>query len=162
TPAFPARRRPRGRRAWQAARIGVPVGVIVAVGAGALVMLTGKTHEVLAPSGNQSTASLSTPPAAGRATGAGGAQPRPLAFPGYPGQQGSESVNSIAAAGGAQIAVGSADGHAAIWRRDNGGAWSLVTGVSAVTQSPAGTVLTSVAHGQAGWLAVGDISPVSF
>src|SRR5712691_7939376 len=166
-PAFPARRRARGRKAWQVVRIGVPVGVIVAVGAGALVMLTGKTHEVLGPSGNQSPASPGTTATTSKA-GAGPlsstsmARPAPLAFPGYPGKQGSESVNSIASAGGVQVAVGTAGGQAAIWRRDNGGAWSLMTGANAVTQEPAGTTLTSVAHGQAGWLAVGDVSPVPF
>jgi hypothetical protein len=168
-PAFPARRPARGRKAWQVARVTVPVGVILAVGAGALVMLTGKTHEVLARTGSQSPASQGAP--ATTPAGNGGsvglaptatAQPAPLAFPGYPGRQGSESVNSIASADAVQVAVGSADGRAAIWRRDNGGAWSLVTGATAVTQEPSGTVLTSVTHGQAGWLAVGDVAPVSF
>jgi hypothetical protein len=89
-------------------------------------------------------------------------QSAPRAFPGYPGKQGSVSVNSIASASGVQVAVGSADGSPAIWRRDNGGAWSLVTGVTAVTQQTPGAILTSVTHGQAGWLAVGDVAPVSF
>jgi hypothetical protein len=161
-PAFPARRPARGRTAWQVARVGVPVGVIIAVGAGALVMLTGKTHEVLASAGNQSPASLAPTAAPAAGKGGAGARPAPLAFPGYPGQRGAEAVNSIAAAGGVQIAVGTADGHAAIWRRINGGAWSLLKGATAVTQAPAGATLTSVTHGPAGWLAVGDVAPVAF
>jgi hypothetical protein len=36
-----------------------------------------------------------------------------------------------------------------------------VTGAT-VTKQPSGTVMTSVTHGPAGWLAVGDVAPVSF
>jgi hypothetical protein len=161
-PAFPARRRARGRKAWQAARVGVPVGVIIAVGAGALVMLTGKTHEVLARTGSQSPASLAPTAAPAKGKSGPGARPAPLAFPGYPGQRGAEAVSSIASAGGVQVAVGTSGGRAAIWRRMGGGAWSLLTGASAVTQVPAAATLTSVTHGPAGWLAVGDVDPVPF
>src|SRR5262249_59056131 len=47
------RTKARRRRAWQVARVGVPAVVIVAVGAGALMMLTGKTNEMLAHRANQ-------------------------------------------------------------------------------------------------------------
>jgi hypothetical protein len=158
-PAFPARRPARGKKAWQVARVAVPVAVIVGVGAGALIMLTGKAPEVLARSGNESTASLG---ASTTATASNRAAQPALAFPGYPGQRGSETVNSIASAGGVQVAVGNAEGHAAIWRRDSGGPWSLVTGAAAIPDLPAGAILTSVTHGPAGWLAVGDVAPVAF
>ena len=36
------------RRSWQVVRIGVPAAVIVTVGAGALMMLTGRANEMLA------------------------------------------------------------------------------------------------------------------
>jgi hypothetical protein len=73
-------------------------------------------------------------------------------------------INSIAVADGQQIAVGSADGYPAIWRRTGGGAWTLVSSL-ALAQSLAGTdthlrALTSVTHGPAGWLAVGAPGPV--
>jgi hypothetical protein len=72
------------------------------------------------------------------------------------------TVNSTAVAGGEQIAVGSADGYPAVWRKASGGAWALVSSPSLV-QSLAGaglTALTSVTHGPAGWLAVGAPGPV--
>ena len=129
------------RRAWQVVRVGVPVAVLVTVGAGALMMLTGKTNEMLASRGSQSTPD------------AGGS---PAAFAGYPGQHGAVTVNSIAAAGGIRLAVGAADGHPAIWRRAADGSWTLISASSsAVSQRPGTDSLLSVAHGPAGWIAVG-------
>jgi hypothetical protein len=72
------------------------------------------------------------------------------------------TVDSTAVADGEQIAVGSADGYPAVWRKASGGAWALVSSLSLV-QSLAGdglTALTSVTHGSAGWLAVGAPGPV--
>jgi hypothetical protein len=129
------------RRAWQVVRVGVPAAVLVTVGAGALMMLTGKTNEMLASRGSQST------------PGAGGS---PAAFAGYPGQHGTVMVNSIAAAGGTRLAVGAADGHPALWRRAADGSWTLISASSsAVSQRPGMESLLSVAHGPAGWIAVG-------
>jgi hypothetical protein len=73
-------------------------------------------------------------------------------------------INSTAVAGGLQIAVGSADGYPAIWRKSGGGAWTLVSSL-ALAQSLAGAdpglrALTSVTHGRAGWLAVGAPGPL--
>ena len=129
------------RRAWQVVRVGVPAAVLVTVGAVALMMLTGKTNEMLASRGSQS------------APDAGGS---PAAFAGYPGQHGTVMVNSIAAAGGIRLAVGAADGHPAIWRRAADGSWTLISASSsAVSQRPGTDSLLSVAHGPAGWIAVG-------
>src|SRR5580700_4128534 len=129
------------RRAWQVVRVGVPVAVLVTVGAGAVMMLTGKTNEMLASRGSQS------------APDAGGS---PAAFAGYPGQHGTVLVNSIAAAGGIRLAVGAADGHPAIWRRAADGSWTLLSASSsAVSQRPGTDSLLGVAHGPAGWIAVG-------
>jgi len=130
-------------QAWQVIRVGVPVAVVVTVGVGAIMMLTGKTGEMLDSRASQGSPA---PLANGRA----------VAFPGYPGQHGTVTVNAISTAGGTRLGVGSADGHPAIWRRTAGGAWSLVSASSpAVYQRPGTESLTSVAHGPAGWIAVG-------
>ncbi len=142
-----------GRRrsqAWQLVRVGVPAAVIVSVGAGAVIMLTGKPGESLAERANQGAA---------LATWGGGAVVDASGwFAGYPGQQGTVTVSSIASMGGTQLAVGSADGHPAIWRRDSNGDWTLVSaGSPAVYRRPGTEGLTSIAHGPAGWIAVGDV-----
>ena len=129
----------------------MPAAVIVTVGAGAVMMLTGKTGEMLAERGDQGT------PNAGTGAAATGA------FPGYPGQHGTVTVSSMAAAGGTRLAVGSADGHPAIWRRAADGTWTLVSASSpAVYQRPGTEDLTGVAYGPAGWIAIGggDQQPV--
>jgi hypothetical protein len=151
------------RHAWQALRVGVPTAVIVAVGAGAVMMLTGKTNEMLATRGDQYTA----PPGAGAGTASSAAGlssdqggPQASAFGGYPGQRGTVLVNSIASAGATQLAVGGADGHPAIWHRGRGGAWSLVSAAalsSAGYARPGAESLTGVAYGREGWIAVGDV-----
>jgi hypothetical protein len=128
-------------RVWQVVRVGVPVAVLVTVGAGAIMMLTGTTNEMLASRGSQSS-----PDASGSAG----------AFAGYPGQHGTVTVNSIAAAGGIRLAVGAADGHPAIWRRAADGSWTLISASSpAVSQRPGTDSLIGLAHGPAGWIAVG-------
>jgi hypothetical protein len=166
-PARPVRggRPPRGggrpRRVWQAARVGVPVVLIAAVGGGALVLLTGKAHGVLASSGSLGPASQ--PPVVATASGKGGTgtgsasttMTGSVAFPGYPGLRGKVQVTAIATDGTTQLAVGSAGSHAALWHRDGGGAWTLLTKRPGL---PTGTVLTGIAHGPAGWLAVGNLS----
>jgi hypothetical protein len=148
-----------GRRhhTWQVLRVGVPVAVIVAVGAGALMMLTGKTNEMLADRSDQNK---SVPGAGSSAADRFSEQGDPQAgtFSGYPGQRGTVLVNSIASAGATQLAVGSADGHPAIWHRGRGGGWSLVSAAAAAVQArPGAEDLTSVAYGPAGWIAVGDV-----
>ena len=135
----------RRRQAWHVVRVGVPVAVLVTVGAGAVMMLTGKTNGMLAGSASDGT------PASGAADSA-------VAFTGYPGQRGAVTVNSIATAAGTGLAVGSADGHPAIWRRAPDGTWTLVSAAApALFQRPGMESLTSVAHGPAGWIAVGGV-----
>ena len=70
------------------------------------------------------------------------------------------TVNSTAVANGEQIAVGSADGYPAVWRKASDGSWALVTSLSQVSGTPGLTALTSVTYGSAGWLAVGTPGPV--
>jgi hypothetical protein len=150
-------RKARGRGyAWQVLRAGVPIVVIVTVGAGAVMMLTGKPHQMLVD-----TAGQGNPPPAPRSGGTVSHVTRSRAgtsFSGYPGQHGAVLVSSIAAAGGMRLAAGSADGHPAIWRRGGSGVWTLVSATSpAVYKRPGVERLTSIAHGPAGWIAVGDV-----
>ncbi len=106
-----------------------------------------------------------------QATTAGAVRPVPLAS--IPGAVIPEmAVKALAAAGGQQIAVGSADGYPAIWDKTAGGAWRLVSSLPLVSAEPAPPLaapplaapplaaLTSVTHGTAGWLAVGVPGPV--
>jgi hypothetical protein len=72
------------------------------------------------------------------------------------------AVRSRAAAGGQQLAVGSADGYPAIWRKTAAGSWALVSSLSLVSATPHLAALTSVTHGRPGWLAVGVPGPVAF
>jgi serine/threonine protein kinase len=72
------------------------------------------------------------------------------------------AVKSTAVAGGEQIAVGSADGYPAIWRKASNGSWALVSSLSLLSGTTSLTQLTSVTHGSAGWLAVGFPGPDVF
>jgi hypothetical protein len=136
------------------ARVGVPVVLIVAVGGGALILLTGKAHKLLSSTGSQGPA-VTVPAGSGGMAASTGMAVSTAAFSGYPGLRGSVQVTAVAADGAVQLAVGSADGHAALWRRDGGGPWTLLRHRPGLAQ---GTVLTSIAHGPSGWLAVGNVS----
>jgi hypothetical protein len=162
--ALPARATVQRRNlAWQAARVGVPVAVIFTVGAGAVLLLTGKPNQMLAEAGSTSVGATLGTTSAGTLSGSAlaaqeGAAAQVGAFAGYPGQHGTVTVNSIATAGATQLAVGSADGHPAIWHRGAHGTWSLVSANQvAVSQVPGVEDLTSIAHGRAGWIAVGGV-----
>ena len=86
---------------------------------------------------------------------------RPVSLTAIPGGVVPElAVNGLAAAGGEQIAVGSADGYPAVWRQaPGGGSWTLVSSLSVVSAYPGLSALTSVTDGPA-WLAVGGPGPV--
>jgi eukaryotic-like serine/threonine-protein kinase len=88
----------------------------------------------------------------------------PVAISAIPGALIPEAaVNSTAVADGEQIAVGSADGYPAVWRRALGtSSWTLVSPLSLVSGSPGLAALSSVTHGPAGWLAAGTPGPVIF
>lgn len=149
-PAVAGARR-RRRRAWQAARIGVPAAVLVTVGAGALMMLTGRANEMLAQRASTGPLLSAAPGASASlgitALGAG------TTLTGYQGEHGAVAVAALWSAGGTLMAVGYANGHPAVWRHAAGGAWSLVP--AAMFGGLTGH-LTSVAHGPAGWVAVGS------
>ena len=70
------------------------------------------------------------------------------------------TVKSTASADGEQIAVGSADGYPAIWRKASGGSWAMASSLSLVSGATGLAQLTDVTHGSAGWLAVGFPGPV--
>jgi hypothetical protein len=155
----------RRRRALQVAAIGVPVAVIVTVGAGALMILTGKANEMLAVRADTGAPS---PAASATGTSGTGVGAHPTAgdvgpafisatLSGYPGQRGSVTVASMAAAAGVTLAVGTADGHPAIWHRAPNGSWTLESAATLGALTGADG-LVSVAHGPAGWIAVGAVS----
>ncbi len=70
------------------------------------------------------------------------------------------TVNSTAVAGDVQVAVGSANGYPAVWRKVAAGSWTLVSSMAMAGVDPALRSLTNVMHGAAGWLAVGAPGPV--
>lgn len=103
------------------------------------------------------TSRTSHPATASPAAGQAAAPARATStFPGFPGQQGSVSVTAAASAGDVQVAVGTADGHPAIWRRTGSGTWAIPAGTAAVLSQPGGVSLAGITHGPAGWLAVGE------
>ncbi|MCW2932865.1 MAG: hypothetical protein JWM19_3827 [Actinomycetia bacterium] len=67
------------------------------------------------------------------------------------------AVNAIAASGATQVAAGSADGFPAVWSSQDGGStWTRGTAAATSAFTRAGIQqLTGVAHGPAGWVAVG-------
>ena len=63
-------------------------------------------------------------------------------------------VNSTAVSDdGVQVAVGSANGYPAVWRKASDGAWGLVTSLSLVSGLPGLAALSSVTYGAHGFLA---------
>ena len=69
------------------------------------------------------------------------------------------TVSGLAVADGQQVAVGSADGYPAVWRKASGNSWALVTALASVPGGTGLRALTGVTHGPAGWLAVGAPGP---
>ena len=127
--------------------------MIGVIGVGSFKLATSRTNESLAARGNQSPAPGAS--AAGTVTDGG--------FAGYPGQQRPGApplaLNSIAAADGEQVAVGSSNGYPAVWRRGAGGSWTLARGAAGgvLYGRPGIETLTAVTHGPAGWLAAGYV-----
>jgi hypothetical protein len=131
------RSRRRRRNAWGTVRAGVPLAVLAA---GVALILVAVTMHSRTSGTAASSAGLSS-------AGCGSV------FAGYPGQQGSVAVNSIASAGGTRVAVGSAGDRPAIWRCASG-PWTLLSAGAVDTLH--GATLSSVAHGPGGWIAVGE------
>jgi hypothetical protein len=77
------------------------------------------------------------------------------------------AMNAMAAAGDMQVAVGSADGYPAIWYRQDGGSWTLVSSpaLTSATQTSGQdhlAALTAVTRGPEGWLAIGASGSLAF
>ena len=142
------------RLAGTGASVGVPAAVIVTVGAGAIMMLTGKSGPMLGSSAEQNSR------VRGTATAPAGGGGQPGGFGGYPGQHGTVTVNSFASSGGTRLAVGAADGHPAIWRRGASGTWSLVSAGQPAFTAPglAPSAVYGVTATAAGFVAVGTHS----
>lgn len=131
-----ATRRPLAMR--NVLRVGVPVIVIVGVGVGALMMLTGKTHLVVAP-----RADTGKPPSIAAAT-----------FAGYPGAQSRGAFGSLSAAaenGNTIVVAGDLSG---IFRvsTDGGASWQPAVLRAADSTQPSASL---IAGGNGGWLALG-------
>ena len=80
---------------------------------------------------------------------------------GIPGAVDAElAVNGLAAQASMQVAVGSANGFPAAWTSvDGGSSWTRATGATpGVLDRPGSQQLTSVTHGNMGWLAVGGVT----
>jgi hypothetical protein len=146
-------------------RFVMPVLALAVVGAGAVKLLgvlpgaqsagqSGGQH-ASAPAGGTPSPSIAPPATAGTTA--------LTRFPGYPGQQGRDNgqlaVNSVAAANGTWLAVGSADGYPAIWRHGPGTSWSLAANAAngVLAGRPGNQTLIAVTNGAAGWLGVGDV-----
>ena len=119
----------------------------------------------LAPDGAVVTAGISTGPDSRQPvitlTGTGAAAADHVDITKIPGAVEPQlAVNSLAARGSMQVAVGSANGFPAAWTSvDGGSSWIRATGATpAVLNRPGTQQLTSVTHGDTGWLAVGDVS----
>ena len=92
-----------------------------------------------------------------------GGRVRQISLTGIPGAVVPEvAVNGLASAGGQQVAVGSAGGYPAVWRKSSGGSWILATSLAQVSADQRLRALTSVTHGSSGWLAVGTPGPAVF
>ncbi|MGD0246196.1 MAG: hypothetical protein ABSB59_38520 [Streptosporangiaceae bacterium] len=112
---------------------------------------------------NSGTASRPVQP-----SGVAKASPPALALTSFAGYAGAPAlpgasrlaVKAIASAGGERLAVGSADGYPAIWKQAPAGSWILVTKPGDLPAQSAPETLTTVAHGPAGWIAVGVPGPV--
>ncbi|MGD0603283.1 MAG: serine/threonine-protein kinase [Streptosporangiaceae bacterium] len=71
------------------------------------------------------------------------------------------AVKGTAVADGQQLAVGSADGYPAVWRKASG-AWHLVSSLPLVSAVSGLTSLSHISHGTAGWIAAGAPGPVIY
>jgi hypothetical protein len=105
--------------------------------------------------------------AAGAAAGAGAGVVAKASLAAIPGgvqpQLAVDAVAAVGAQGRQQVAVGSANGFPAAWTSADGGrTWRRAAGqTSGVLTRPGIQQLTSVAHGPAGWLAVGGTAGAS-
>ena len=154
-PAWGVRPGPRSRAAGLTVLMAGVAVVVIAVGVGAAIKLTGKTQgKAMTPPGQAGTAGTARGSGA-LGAGAPGMAVSAAALPGYPGRGVTgELVEGLASADGAQLAVGTVDGLPAVWRRAGNGPWSLVTQNTAGITGRA-AVLTNIHLSPRGWIATG-------
>ena len=132
--------------------------VFGAIGVSAVKLLA-RPETRLAIQGAQRSpaAAVATPPPSGPSANTAGTTAS-TSFAAYPGQQtrdgGQIAVNSVAVGNGAELAVGSADGHPAIWRQGSGSSWTLTDSTvdGPLAGRPGDQALAAVTDGPAGWL----------
>jgi hypothetical protein len=142
----------------------LPVLALGAMGFVGVRLFAARVDGHLANASSQGTATTapSTPAPAPSVPSAAGTTAI-ASFAGYPGQQGRDggqiAVSSVAAGGGQELAVGSADGYPAVWRQGPGASWSLADPASngVLAGRPGNQTLAAVTDGPAGWLAVGGV-----
>ena len=127
--------------------LAAPLVAAIAVGvAGVVVLGANNGGGSAAPSG----LSAGFPPARSAAADFSGGAGRPV------------EVSAIAAAGATEVAVGSANRGGALWVSADGGSTWRRAALTAAAAGPTGNgQLAGVAHGAAGWLAVGGASDVT-
>jgi hypothetical protein len=101
-------------------------------------------------------AALAATAAAGVSVNGLGVGPAAQAGVRHAGQAGVGPAGQIGVDPAGQIAVGHADGKPAVWTRPPGGRWARATVAVPPSWQGTGPGLTTVVHGGAGWLAVGD------
>jgi hypothetical protein len=145
----PRPRRPRRRKPF---RTLLPVLALAGIAIGAV--------RLLGPQDNQLVTQGTTPsPSATAAAAPAAAGTSALAsFAAYR-AGGRLAINSLAAANGLRLAVGTANGHPAIWRQGSGSSWSLTDTAASgpLAGRPGDQTLIALADGPDGWLAVGDV-----
>ena len=145
-------------------RFVLPVLALGAMGFVGVKLFAARTDGHLANASTQGTpaAAASTPAPAASIPSAAGTTSI-ASFAGYPGQHGRDggqiAISSVAAGGGQELAVGSADGYPAVWRQGPGASWSLADPASngVLAGRPGDQTLAAVTDGPAGWLAVGGV-----
>jgi len=143
-------------------RFVLPVVALAAIGFGAVKLFDARTGEQLTSQSDQHTPGTAAPAPVPSVPSAAGTTAF-ASFAGYPGQQGRDggqiAINSVAAGGGQELAVGSADGYPAVWKHGAGSSWSLAdTTSNGVLAGRSGNqTLAVVTNGPAGWLAVGGV-----
>jgi hypothetical protein len=137
--------------------------VLGAIGVSADKLLARPEMQLAIQGAQRSSAATTTTPPQSAASANTAGSTAPTSFAAYPGQQTRDgaqlAVDSVAVGNGAELAVGSADGHPAIWRQGPGSSWTLTDGAvnGPLAGRPGNQTLTAVTDGPAGWLAVGGV-----
>ena len=140
----------------------LPTGSLGNASSGPLPIAAVGSHGTVVAVGSTNGSKISQQPVFLEASTAGSVTPVSLtSIPG--GLIPEVQVNSTAVSDdGVQVAVGSANGYPAVWRKASNGAWGLVTSLSLVSGLPGLAALSSVTYGAHGFLAAGAPGPVIY